>query len=48
MIKRQWNNPFLKYTLITEGATEKVAQFIMPLKSVYDKNLCFNGQKCIF
>ncbi len=32
----------LRLTLITEGATEKVSQFIMPLKLVYNKNLCFN------
>jgi len=34
--------------LITEDATEKVLQFIMTMKSVYSKNLCFNEQKCMF
>ena len=38
----------LVFLLITEGATEKVLQFIMPLESIYDKNLCFVEQKCIF
>ncbi len=32
----------LKVSLQTEGATEKVSQFIMPLKSVYDKNIHSN------
>jgi len=30
-----------------EAATEKVLQFIMQLKSIYNKNLCFIEQ-CIF
>jgi hypothetical protein len=29
-------------------ATEKVPQFILPLKSIYSKNFGFNEQKCIF
>ncbi len=33
-------------SLITEGATEKALQFTMSLKSVYIKNLGFNGHKC--
>ncbi len=35
----------LRFKLITEGATEKVSQFIM---TVYNKNLCIKEQKCIF
>ncbi len=33
--------------LIIEGATEKVFEFMMPLKSIYNKNLSFIEQKCI-
>jgi hypothetical protein len=36
------------FSLIIEGATEKVLQFIMPLKSIYKQNLGFIEQKCIF
>jgi hypothetical protein len=32
-------------SLIIEGATEKVLQFKMPFKSIYNKNLGFNEQK---
>ncbi len=41
-----WNTTFLQLSLITEGATEKVSQFILSLRSVYNKNECFNEQKC--
>jgi len=34
--------------LIKGGATEKVSQFIMLLKSIYIKDFCFNKQKCFF
>ncbi len=27
------------FLIITEGTTEKALQFIMPLKSIYEKNL---------
>ncbi len=30
---------------MTEGATEKVSQFIIPMKSVYNKHLSFNEQE---
>ena len=30
----QWNNTFIRLALITEAATKKVSQFIMPLESV--------------
>ncbi len=39
---------FLTFSLIIEGATEKVLQFIMPLKLMFIKNVGFNEQKCIF
>ncbi len=42
---RQWSYTFFRSTLITEGATEKVSQFIMPQKSVFDNRLWFNEQK---
>jgi hypothetical protein len=38
----------LRLSLITECATEKASQFIMLLKSVYNKNVCLNNQKHIF
>jgi hypothetical protein len=36
------------FSLIIEGTTEKVLQFILPLKSIYNKNLGFIEEKCIF
>ncbi len=33
------------FSLLIEGTTEKVLQFIMPLKSIYNKNLGFIKQK---
>jgi hypothetical protein len=36
------------FLLIIEGTTEKVLQFIMPLKSIYNQNLGFIGQKMCF
>ncbi len=33
----QWNSAFLRWSFITEGTTEKVLQFKMPLKSIYIK-----------
>jgi len=41
------NHRFFKFSIIIEGATEKVMQFIMPLKSIYNKNLPLN-KKHIF
>ncbi len=32
---------FFAFSIIIEGTTEKVMQFMMPLKSVYNKNLGF-------
>jgi hypothetical protein len=34
--------------LIIEGTTEKMLQYTQPLKSIYNKNLGFIEQKCIF
>ena len=36
------------FSLIIDGATEKVLQFMMPLKSIRNKNFGFMEQKCIF
>ncbi len=46
--KSQWNSTFFAFLIIVEGTTEKVLQFIMPLKSIYNKNLGFIEQKCIY
>jgi hypothetical protein len=39
---------FFPFSLIISGATEKVLQFMMPFKSIYNKNLGSVEQKCIF
>jgi hypothetical protein len=39
---------FLNFSLIIEGATEKVLQFIMPLGSIYDQNIGFIEQILYF
>ncbi len=36
------------FLMIIEGATEKVLQFTMLLKSIYNKNFGVIGQECIF
>jgi hypothetical protein len=33
---------FFAFKLIIEGTTEKVLQFVMPLQSIYNQNLCFD------
>jgi hypothetical protein len=40
--------PIFEFSLIIGGTTEKVLQFIMPLKSIYNRNFGFIEQKCIF
>jgi len=37
-----------EFSLIKVVATEKVLQFIMPLKSIYNENLGFIAQKNVF
>jgi hypothetical protein len=45
----EWNSTFFAFSLIVEGTTEKVLQFIMPLKSIYPtETLVSLNQKCIF
>ncbi len=39
---------FFAFSIIIEGSTEKVVQFIMPLKSMNNKNLGFIEQKTYF
>jgi hypothetical protein len=39
---------FYIFSLNIEGITEKVLQFIMPLKLIYNLNFGFIEQKCIF
>jgi hypothetical protein len=36
--------PFFAFSLIIEGTTEKVLQFIMPLKSISNQNFGFIEQ----
>jgi hypothetical protein len=48
IIMAKWNSKFFAFSLTIEGTTEKVLQFPMPLKSIYNKNLGFIEQKCIF
>jgi hypothetical protein len=45
---KQWNSAFFAFSLIKEGTTEKVLQFKMPLKSIYNKTLASSNKKCIF
>jgi hypothetical protein len=39
---------FFAIPFIIEGTTEKVLQFVMPLKSIYNKHLGFIEQKMYF
>ncbi len=39
---------FFAFSLIIEGATEKVLNFKMPLKSIYNRTLGFVEQKNVF
>ncbi len=39
---------FFAFSLIIEGTTEKVLQFIMPLKLIYSRNFGFIAQKNVF
>jgi hypothetical protein len=38
---------FKKMLLILEGTTEEVSHSTLLLKSIYDKNICFDEQKCV-
>ncbi len=44
----EWNSTFFAFSLIIEGTTEKLLQFIIPLKSAYNENHNFNAQKWLF
>ncbi len=39
---------FFTFSLIIDGTTDKVLQFIMPFWSIYNKNLGFVEQKNVF
>ncbi len=39
MAARQWNSTFFDFSLIFEGATENVLQFMMPLRSMHNPNI---------
>jgi hypothetical protein len=39
---------FFAFSLIIEGTTEKVLQFMMPFKSICNRNFGFIGQKMYF
>ncbi len=39
---------FFAFLLVIEGTTEKVLQFMMQVKSIYNKNLGFIEQKNVF
>jgi hypothetical protein len=39
---------FFAFSLIIEGATEKALKFLMPFKSICDRNFCFIEQKMYF
>ena len=41
----QWSSTFFAFSLIIEGSTEKALQFMMPLKSIYNRNFGFIEQK---
>jgi hypothetical protein len=48
LIKTLDKQHIFAFSLIIVDATEKVLQFMMPLKSIYNKNLGLIEQKCVF
>jgi hypothetical protein len=44
----QWDSTFLAFSLIIDGTTEKVLQFIIPLWSISNHNLDFIELKIYF
>ncbi len=44
----KWNGTFFAFSSIIEGATEKVLQFMMTLKSIYNRNFGLIEQKVYF
>ncbi len=43
--KFQWNRAFFTLSLIIEGATENILQFVLPMKPINNKKFCFDKQK---
>ncbi len=41
----QWNSAFFAFSFIIEGNTEKLLQLMIPLKSIYNRNIGFIKQK---
>ncbi len=48
IITYEWNSTLFEFSSYMEGTNEKVLQFKMPFKSIYNKNLGFVEQKNIF
>jgi hypothetical protein len=48
LINLQWNIAIFAILFIIEGTTEKVMQYIMPLKSIYNRNFGFIEHKMYF
>jgi hypothetical protein len=44
----KWNSTFFDFSLIIEGTTEKVLQFIMSLRSIYNQTIGFIEQILYF
>jgi hypothetical protein len=44
----QWSNAFFELSLITEGAAEKLSQFIMLLKSIKNKKNVLMNKNVFF
>ncbi len=43
-----WNSAFFAFLSIIEGIAEKILQFIMQFKSIYNRNVRFIEQKMYF
>jgi hypothetical protein len=47
-LRHKWNSTLFTFSLIIEGAKEKVLKFKMPMKSVSNRNFGSIKQKCIY
>ncbi len=47
LVMGKWNSALLTFSFITEGASKKVLQILMPMETINNKNFCFNEQKCL-
>jgi hypothetical protein len=48
MYETKGNRAFSKLSLIVEGNTKNVSQFIMQLKSIYNKNFLNEQKVCLY